>query len=67
MSLYNINLNFQIEIKAEIEDEITQEQMVEMLEKLYQTDPKECKEAIEFSLLKEKVDYKIQISKHNPQ
>ncbi len=67
MSLYNINLNFQIEIKAEIEEEITEEQMVEMLEKLYQTDPKECKEAIEFSLLKEKVDYKIQISKNNPQ
>jgi hypothetical protein len=67
MSLYNINLNFQIEIKAEIEEEIKEEQMVEMLEKLYQTDPKECKEAIEFSLLKEKVEYKIQISKHNPQ
>jgi hypothetical protein len=67
MPLYNINLNFQIEIKAEIEEEITEEQMVEMLEKLYQTDPKECKEAIEFSLLEEKVDYKIQISKHNPQ
>ena len=61
MSLYNINLSFQIE------EEITEEQMVEMLEQLYQTDPKECKEAIEFSLLKEKVDYKIQISKQNPQ
>ena len=67
MPKYNLNLSFLIDINAEIEEEISEEQMVQLLQELYQKDRIECSESIRYCLVDEKVDYKIIIQKHNPQ
>ncbi len=67
MPKYNLNLSFLIDINAEIEEEISEEQMVQLLQELYQKDRTECSESIRYCLVDEKVDYKIIIQKQNPQ
>ena len=61
MAKYRINLSFDIDITADEDSELSEEQMVEMLQKLYYNDRKEFLDSLRFSFEEEKVNYSLTI------
>ena len=63
MAKYRLNLSFDIDITAEEEKEISEEEMVKMLQELYYNDRKEFLEALRYCFEEEKVAYSLTIDK----
>mgnify|MGYP000205215159 CR=1 FL=1 len=61
MAKYRLNLSFDIDITAEEEEEISEEEMVKMLQYLYYNDRKEFLEALRYCFEEEKVAYSVEI------
>ena len=61
MAKYRLNLSFDIDINAEEEEEISEEEMVKMLQYLYYNDRKEFLEALRYCFEEEKVAYSVEI------
>ncbi len=61
MAKYRLNLSFDIDITADEDSEVSEEEMVEMLQKLYFNDKKEFIEALRYCFEEEKVAYHLEI------
>ena len=61
MAKYKLNLSFDIDITADEEEEMSEEEMVEMLQELYCNDRKEFLDAFRYYFEKEKVDFHVKI------
>ena len=61
MAKYRLNLSFDIDITAEEEAEIPEEEMVKMLQQLYYNDRKEFLESLRYCFEEEKVAYSLEI------
>ena len=61
MANYKLNLSFDIDITADEEEEMSEEEMVEMLQELYCNDRKEFLDAFRYYFEKEKVDFHVKI------
>lgn len=61
MAKYKLNLSFDIDINAEEEEEISEAEMVKMLQELYYNDRKEFLEALRYCFEEEKVAYHVEI------
>ena len=61
MAKYRINLSFDIDITADEDSELSEEQMVEMLQKLYYNDRKEFLDSLRYCFEEEKVNYSLTI------
>ena len=64
MAKYRLNLSFDIDITADEDSEVPEEEMVNMLQQLYYNDRKEFIEALRDCFEEEKVAYHVEI---NPQ
>ena len=64
MTKYKLNLSFDIDITADEEEEMSEQEMVEMLQQLYCNDRKEFLDAFRYYFEKEKVAFHVKI---NPQ
>jgi len=64
MPKYKLNLSFDIDITADEEEEMSEQEMVEMLQQLYCNDRKEFLDAFRYYFEKEKVVFYVKI---NPQ
>jgi hypothetical protein len=64
MAKYRLNLSFDIDITADEDSEVPEEEMVEMLQKLYYNDRKEFLDSLRYCFEEEKVAYHVTI---NPQ
>jgi hypothetical protein len=61
MAKYKLELSFDIDITADEDSEVSEEEMVEMLQKLYYNDRKEFIEALRYCFEEEKVAYDVTI------
>jgi hypothetical protein len=61
MAKYNLNLSFDIDITADEDSEVSEEEMIEMLQKLYYNDRKEFLDSLRFCFEEEKVNYSLTI------
>ena len=61
MAKYRLNLSFDIDINADEEEEISEEEMVKMLQKLYYNDKTELLSSLRYYFEKEKVAYSLTI------
>ena len=61
MAKYRLNLSFDIDINADEDSEISEKEMVKMLQKLYYNDKKEFLDALKYCLEEEKVAYYVEI------
>ena len=61
MTKYKLNLSFDIDITADEEEEMSEEEMVEMLQELYCNDRKEFLDAFRYYFEKEKVAFHVKI------
>jgi hypothetical protein len=61
MSKYKLNLSFDIDITADEDEEVSEEEMVEMLQKLYYNDRKEFLDSLRYCFEEEKVAYDVTI------
>jgi len=61
MAKYRLNLSFDIDITADEDSEVSEEEMVKMLQKLYCNDRKEFLEALRYCFEEEKVAYNVTI------
>ena len=61
MAKYRLNLSFDIEISADEEEEMSEEEMVKMLQELYYNDRKEFFDALRYCFEEEKVAYHLEI------
>jgi hypothetical protein len=61
MAKYRLNLSFDIDITADEDSEVPEEEMVEMLQKLYYNDRKEFLDSLRYCFEEEKVVYHIEI------
>jgi hypothetical protein len=61
MAKYRLNLSFDIDITADEDSEVSEEEMVKMLQKLYCNDRKEFIEALRYCFEEEKVAYHVTI------
>jgi hypothetical protein len=61
MAKYRLNLSFDIDITADVDSEVPEEEMVRMLQKLYYNDRKEFIEALTHCFEQEKVAYHVTI------
>ena len=61
MAKYRLNLSFDINITADEDSEVAEEEMVKMLQKLYYNDRKEFLDSLRYCLEEEKVTYHITI------
>jgi hypothetical protein len=61
MAKYKLNLSFDIDITADEEEEMLEEEMVEMLQELYCNDRKEFLDAFRYYFEKEKVAFHVKI------
>lgn len=61
MAKYRLNLSFDIDIKADEDSEISEKDMVKMLQKLYYNDRKEFLDALRYCFEEEKVAYNVKI------
>jgi hypothetical protein len=61
MAKYRLNLSFDIDITADEDSEVSEEEMVKILQKLYYNDRKEFIEALRYYFEEEKVAYHIEI------
>ena len=64
MAKYRLNLSFDIDITADEDSEVAEEEMVKMLQKLYYNDRKEFLDSLRYCFEEEKVAYHVSI---NPQ
>ena len=64
MAKYRFNLSFDIDITADEDSEVPEEEMVKMLQQLYYNDRKEFLESLRYCFEEEKVAYSLEI---NPQ
>jgi hypothetical protein len=61
MAKYRLNLSFDIDIIADEDSEVAEEEMVKMLQKLYHNDRKEFLDSLRYCFEEEKVTYHITI------
>jgi hypothetical protein len=61
MSKYRLNLSFDIDISKDDDGEVSEEEMVKMLQVLYYNDRKEFLEALRYCFEEEKVAYSVEI------
>ena len=61
MAKYRLNLSFDIDITADEDSEVPEEEMVKMLQQLYYNDRKEFLEALRYCFEEEKVAYNVEI------
>jgi len=61
MAKYRLNLSFDIDITADEDSEVSEEVMVDMLEKLYCNDRKEFLDTLRYCFEEEKVAYNVTI------
>jgi hypothetical protein len=61
MAKYRLNLSFDIDIIADEDSEVSEEVMVDMLEKLYCNDRKEFLDSLRYCFEEEKVAYNVTI------
>jgi len=61
MAKYRLNLSFDIDITADEDSEVPEEEMVKMLQQLYYNDRKEFLEALRYCFEEEKVAYHVTI------
>ena len=61
MAKYRLNLSFDIDINADEEEEISEEEMVKMLQELYYNDRKEFFDALRYYFEVKKVAYHLEI------
>ena len=64
MAKYKLNLSFDIDITADEDSEVSEEEMVKMLQKLYYNDRKEFLDALRYYFEGKKVAYHIEIKLH---
>ena len=64
MAYYRLNLSFDIDITADEDSEVSEEEMVKMLQQLYYNDRKEFLDSLRYCFEEEKVAYSLEI---NPQ
>ena len=63
MAKYRLNLSFDIDINADEEEEISEAEMVEMLQQLYYNDKKEFLDSLRYCFEEEKVAYSLTFDK----
>ena len=61
MSKYRLNLSFDIDITADEDSEVPEEEMVKMLQQLYYNDRKEFLDSLRYCFEEEKVAYCVEI------
>ncbi len=61
MAKYRLNLSFDIDITADEDSEVAEEEMVKMLQKLYCNDRKEFLDSLRYCFEEEKVAYHLTI------
>ena len=61
MAKYRLNLSFDIDITADEDSEVSEEEMVKMLQQLYCNDRKEFLESLRYCFEEEKVNYSLNI------
>ncbi len=61
MAKYRLNLSFDIDINADEDEEVSEEEMVEMLQNLYYNDRKEFLDSLRYCFEEEKVAYSVTI------
>ena len=61
MAKYRLNLSFDINITADEDSEVAEEEMVKMLQKLYYNDRKEFLDSLRYCFEEEKVAYSVTI------
>jgi hypothetical protein len=61
MAKYKLELSFDIDITADEDSEVSEKQMVKMLQKLYYNDRKEFLESLRFCFEEQKVAYNVTI------
>ncbi len=61
MAKYKLNLSFDIDITADEDSEVSEEEMVKMLQKLYYNDRKELLDSLRYCFEEEKVAYHVTI------
>jgi hypothetical protein len=61
MAKYRLNLSFDIDITADEDSEVSEEEMVKMLQGLYYNDRKEFLDSLRYCLEEEKVAYHVEI------
>ena len=61
MAKYRLNLSFDIDITADEDSEVPEEEMVKMLQKLYYNDRKEFLDSLRYCFEEEKVAYHVTI------
>ena len=64
MAKYRLNLSFDIDITADEEEEISEEEMIKMLQELYKNDKTELLATLRYYFEGKKVAYHLEI---NPQ
>ena len=61
MVKYRLNLSFDIDVSADEEEEMSEEEIVDMLQELYYNDRKEFLDALRYYFEKEKKTYSLEI------
>ena len=61
MAKYRLHLSFDIDITADEEEEMSEEEIVDMLQELYYNDRKEFFDALKYYFEQEKVAYSLEI------
>ena len=61
MAKYKLNLSFDIDISADEEEEMSEEEIVDMLQELYNNDRKEFLDALRYYFEVKKVAYHLEI------
>ena len=61
MAKYKLNLSFDIDITADEDSEVAEEEMVKMLQNLYYNDRKEFLDSLRYCFEEEKVTYNVTI------
>jgi hypothetical protein len=61
MAKYRLSLSFDIDITADEDSEVSEEEMIEMLQKLYYNDRKEFLDSLRYCFEEEKVNYSLTI------
>ena len=61
MAKYRLNLSFDIDITADEDSEVSEKEMVKMLQKLYCNDRKEFLDSLRYCFEEEKVAYRVTI------
>jgi sugar diacid utilization regulator len=61
MAKYRLNLSFDIDINADEEEEISEEEMVKILQRLYKNDKIELLATLRYYFEGEKVPYSLEI------